>query len=436
MSFRWNNSIFSLLDQDGLFSTGPEPPTLAAFAGGHGRRWVSALQDEQLATRYRTIRNQIFEFLDVSSYFEIESLVGDAQRCRQISTRAYRMLGRMYGLSGSEREVHSRIDNYSSTADGVIRFLKQGVFSRYASFVEMSNEIDLIRNPVELLVIIFDSRYHQKVRFEAKRKLILMHLAASIDQRERETDIEGKFSEFLNFLNEHVWSSQARIGELSLAWLVSHHAAEDFSCSGVQVVPFESILPHNTPAASKLTLVKRRKFVSNGREVPIYVSIRKKPPEAKVLKLLRKGEENPAVAVDDELGLMGVVDSVNDVKLFQKHLTASATRAGSFMTLEEISDTLSGGEHKSNNVGSSAATPMFKFFARMGGMRVEFILHTNRSYLDYMCRRGMSHDEYEIKRLIDAGVARLLFPAGIYRLDMDHVREELIRWARRRIEER
>ncbi|MFW3146682.1 MAG: hypothetical protein ACMUIE_07715, partial [Thermoplasmatota archaeon] len=42
----------------------------------------------------------------------------------------------------------------------------------------------------------------------------------------------------------------------------------------------------------------------NGRNIPIYVSVRKKPPEAKVLKLLRKGEENPADAVDDELGLM------------------------------------------------------------------------------------------------------------------------------------
>jgi hypothetical protein len=47
-------------------------------------------------------------------------------------------------------------------------------------------------------------------------------------------------------------------------------------------------------------------------------------------------------------------------------------------------DTLGGGKRKSSNIGSSSSTPMLKFFARMGGMRVEFIVHTNKSYLDYI----------------------------------------------------
>ncbi len=154
-----------------------------------------------------------------------------------------------------------------------------------------------------------------------------------------------------------------------------------------------------------------------------------------MLKLLRKGEENPAVAVDDELGLMGVVDSVMEVKLFQQHLTQSATRAGSFMTLEEVSDTLAGGRHLSSNAGSNPETAMFKFFARMGGMRVEFILHSNKTYLDYIYRRGTSHDEYEVKRIFDSGVAELLFPQDIYKLDLQEVRNQLLRWFRHRLEE-
>jgi hypothetical protein len=40
----------------------------------------------------------------------------------------------------------------------------------------------------------------------------------------------------------------------------------------------------------KLTLIKRRRFKENGKEIPVYVSVRKKPPEAKVLKLIRKQE--------------------------------------------------------------------------------------------------------------------------------------------------
>ena len=52
---------------------------------------------------------------------------------------------------------------------------------------------------------------------------------------------------------------------------------------------------------------------------------------------------------------------------------------------------------------------MMKFFARMGGMRVEFIVHTNKTYLDYIYKKDISHDEYEVKRIFDSGVAELLF---------------------------
>jgi hypothetical protein len=77
---------------------------------------------------------------------------------------------------------------------------------------------------------------------------------------------------------------------------------------------------------------------------------------------------------------------------------------------------------------------MFKFFARMGGMRVEFIVHTNESYLDYMYKRDVAHDEYEVKRIFDSGTAELLFPPDIYFLDMKKARNQQIAWFRTQIE--
>jgi len=96
------------------------------------------------------------------------------------------------------------------------------------------------------------------------------------------------------------------------------------------------------------------------------------------------------------------------------------------MTLEEVSDTLSGGEHMSSSIGSSSRTRMLKFFARMGGMRVEFIVHTNCSYLNYMYERDVSHDEYEVKRIFESGVAELLFPKDIYEIDIAERKEDLL----------
>jgi len=427
-------NIFSLLDRSGPFATGDRPPVLVPLSP-EARLFAKGLAEAGMATRYRILRNQIFEFLDVRTFAEIQKIINDPARRKLANERAYRLLGNMFGIEGNAREVILRVNTYSRTADGVINYLKAKVLANYASYIEMTNEIDSCKSPVDLMLILFDDRYHKKARFEAKRKLILMNLAASIDQRERETEVEGKFGQFLDFLNEHVWSKKTRIGELEIVYLLSDHDPETFACTKVEIISREQARGVERKANQKLTLIKRRRFQVNGAEVPIYVSIRKKQSEAKVLKLLRKGEENPAVAVDDELGLMGVVDSVAEVKAFQKHLTQSATRAGSLMTLEEVTDTLSSGGHHSGSIGSSAKTQMFKFFARMGGMRVEFIVHTNRSYLNYIYEREVSHDEYEVKRIFDSGVAELLFPQDIYEIDIAEKKEAVLRWFRKRIEE-
>ena len=429
-----NDNTYNLLLQSGPFATGDKPPSTTPFSKST-RQWCRTLQDHRGATTFRVIRNQILELLDIHSLAEIKPLLTDPEKREQATRRAYKLLANMFGITGNERETIARINSFSSTADDVIRYLQGKVLANYASYIEMTNEIDASRCPVELLLAIFDDRYHQKARFEAQRKLILMQLAAAIDQRERETDMESKFSRFLTFLNEHVWSPDAKIGELETSFLLSEHDQKDFSCQSVRVIDHKEAQKFQWEPGRKLTLVKRRRFRPNGKEVPIYVTVRKKTAAAKVLKLIRKGEENPAVAVDDEMGLMGVVDSMQEVKLFYRHLSKSAASAGSLLTLEEVSDNLNGGNHHSSNVGSSSSTPMCKFFARMGGMRVEFILHTNKSYLDYRYRRDVSHDEYEAKRIFDSGVAEMLFPPDIYHLDLSNKRREVLRLMRRNIEE-
>jgi len=434
MSRNWGNTIYALLDQEGPFATADTPPGISLFSP-LSRQRAAELRQKNLVTNYRATRNQIFELLNVNSYAEIQLLLNDKERKRESDRRAYLLLGNMFGIHGSEREIISRVNSYSQTADSVIRYLNNKVLSRYSPFIEITNEIDIASSPVDLLLIMFDNRYHKKARFEAKRKLILMSLAGSIDQRERETDIEIKFREFLHFLNKYVWSPDIKIGELKLFYLLSHHEPVKFSCKDVKVLNESEAAEIVPEPGQKLTLIKRRRFRAGGKDIPIYVSVRKKAPEAKVLKLIRKGEENPAIAVDDELGLLGVLDTAAEVKLFQKHLTESAIKAKSFMTLEDITDTLDGGiSHTSSNIGSSPSTPMIKFFARMGGMRVEFIVHTNKTYLDYIYKKDVSHDEYEVKRIFDSGVADILFPKDIYHLDMNAARNELIRWFRQRLE--
>ncbi len=435
MSVLSPNSVFTSLQQDGPFAVPDDALNDGRFSL-QTRQWVKRLQqDANNIAKYRALRSQIFEFLAVDSIEQIQSLISDKILRQQRSERALHLLGNMFGIDGNLNEIKSRVDEYARTADAVIYSLTGKILSPYASHIETTNEIEVANDPVELLLIMFNDNYHKKARFEARRKLILMTLAGSIDQRERETDIENKFSAFLDFLNGYVWSPNLKIGDLDPVYLYSTHSSDDYSCTGVTVLtPLQAKLVKQAKG-EELTLIKRRSFNAGEKKTPIYVSIRKKPPEAKVLKLLRKNEKNPAVAVDDELGLMAVLDSVSDVRAFQQHLTRSASRAHSLMVLEDISDTLfERTQYRGGAVGSSNKTSMMKFFARLGGMRVEFIIHTNQTWLNYMYQQDVAHNEYEVKRIFDTGVIELLFPMDIFHLDHLKTRNEMVQFFRKQIE--
>jgi hypothetical protein len=435
MSVLTQDSVFTSLQQHGPMATTDSVQLNSPFSQ-QAREWLRVLRENRLnVTKYRALRSQVFEFLNISNFAQIPTLLKTPQLRKERSLRACALLGNMFGVQGTTREVEARLTEYARTADAVVNSLKSKIMAPYASHIATTNEIEVTNDPVNLLLIMFDDRYHKKARFEARRKLVLMSLAGSIDQRERETQIEDKFSLFLDFLNDYVWSRNLKIGEHEIVYLFSHHTSDDFSCTDVQVIGLEQAKTAAPAVGTKLTLLKRRRFTAGSREIPIYVSIRKKPSEAKVLKLLRKNEKNPAVAVDDELGLMAVLDSIADIKMFQNRLTRSASKADSFMVLEDISDTLTeAATYGVTNTGSSRKTPMLKFFARLGGMRVEFIIHTNRSWLNYMYQQDVSHDEYEVKRIFDSGVAELLFPGDIFHLDHQAIRNDMIRLFRRQIE--
>jgi hypothetical protein len=102
------------------------------------------------------------------------------------------------------------------------------------------------------------------------------------------------------------------------------------------------------------------------------------------------------------------------------------------MVLEDISDTLiENTRYSGRAVGSSDKTSMMKFFARLGGMRVEFIIHTNQTWLNYMYQKDVVHNEYEVKRMFDTGVIELLFPMDIFHLDHLKTRNEMVQFFRK-----
>ena len=217
MSVLDENSVFTSLNQRGPLAVRNSIETGSIFTPVT-RRWVSELKKSRVSvTKYRALRSQLFEFLNITSYKGLKKLITNQKARDKCSSRGYTLLTNMFGIQGTEPEIKFRVNEYARTADAVINSLKSKIFAPYASHVAITNEVEIATDPVDLLLMIFDDRYHKKARFEAQRKLSLMSLAGSIDQRERELNIEEKFSLFLDFLNDHVWSRKQKIGEHDIA---------------------------------------------------------------------------------------------------------------------------------------------------------------------------------------------------------------------------
>ncbi|RPH37368.1 MAG: hypothetical protein EHM86_11100, partial [Desulfobulbaceae bacterium] len=252
MSVINHDSVFTSLRQNGPLATTDSVELNTPFSR-RTKDWLRILRANRLnITKYRALRSQVFEFLNISDFSQIPTLLENKLLRNERSHRACTLLGNMFGVEGTTREVEARVIEYARTADAVVNSLRNKIMAPYASHIATTNEIEVTNDPVNLLLIMFDDRYHKKARFEARRKLVLMSLAGSIDQRERETQIEDKFSLFLDFLNDYVWSRKQKIGEHEIVYLLSHHNSDDFRCTDVQLISLEQANTMHPEAGTKL----------------------------------------------------------------------------------------------------------------------------------------------------------------------------------------
>ncbi len=428
---------FHALHQDGIFSI--RQMALIDDDPSQKTQWLKTF-NQQSKTEFRAFMGQAYALLGVKSAYEIPALITQENKRNEASRIAHVRLGKTYGIEGTEREIETKIKSFADMADGVISSLaeRSGVLRSVRNRLEMANEVKAIDNPVDLLLIVFDTTWSPKARFEAARKLYLMKLFASIDQRKRETRSSDKFNGFLETLNTYVWSSGKK-AETRGSTLLSVHNIDDMSCVSVKVAKNgEDIYleTENDKQIIKRTPVQRRSFQVGKREIPAYVMLREqKDPHLQALKLLRKGHENPEIAVEDAVGLIVVVDNEHDVNLFLRHLQDKIAESGSLCILEDIKNKLADTPHETDGPYSSPQLRQFQCFLRVGGMRIELVLHTNETYVEYLYRDGVSHDEYEVKRVIETGVADLLFPNDFFKIDFAKQQQRIIQNIRRDMRE-
>ncbi len=447
--------------------------------------WAAALahspelREEFLAhrTEYRTAMGNVLQLLDITDAREIPRAFDARGKAAKI-VDINRAIGRLYSpqTEGRRAPKDSRkaktVEDYAKSADTFISGLRlnDGILNPIAYKIRPSEEAVSRSNPYELLELAFTPGNSPKLGFEALRKLFLGTKIAAVDAVSAELEEGDTYRKFTDLLDKLVWDQEHPKGYTEDVVLLSKHDMETYDVlyelMDGTLVTFDKIpdaeretakpaiaeVPANEKDAIetavrksdpdqmghhlRLTTLQSRLFKHNGVSHHAFVDKRQKKFHSWVMKMLRKGEDEPTVAVEDRIGMMLVVKDTEEADMLVEQLQMAGRRTGSILLPEGIEDNLKRKgkkkKYSAKNAGSSNETEMMKFYARVHGMRIEVIIHTHESYLNYQYSDRTGHDDFEIKRFFDSGLFQLLFPQSIYpEVNPEEDREYLLEEKRR-----
>lgn len=390
-------------------------------------QWRAMSSSQQL--EFKLVRNELLNFLGLRNFAEIPTLFGNERKKDELNKQIVNKYCEMLGIAGTFEERERRVNEALHDADAAIHYLtsKKGIFGEFNTQISMINEITAIHRPVDLLLLIFSPKASPRAKFEARRKLLLAESALKVHLHREQ--IGSPIDPFLRLLNTEIWTDQ-HVGELSGFDVLSRHDAETYACLDHNI-----ILPGEERAVQKyerLTRIEMRSWNDRrGKTRYVMMEHRLKDIEAYVLKMVRKNSLHPE-AVDDAVGLNLTFQHKRDIEEFLLVLQAAAHRDGSTIRYEDITDTIGNIDQYQNvNPGSSSKFEVVKVHLVFNGVRIELMIHTIRTYLNYRYQDEISWDEYQINRVTqnggyDHGVAELLFPKDMYQIDWQDFSENRI----------
>lgn len=414
-----------------------EPPdnSMGGVNRDFGPHIYSSLRDQDKLELLLT-RKLVCELLGVKSFYQIDKeIFSDTQRKQTLNKGFIEKYGAMYGLGNRNfAEIESSVQKALQDADLVLNTLENqetGLLRHLKTSIGVTNEIPAIKDPIDLLLIIFSPKASQKLRYEARRKLMLMDL--SFRSNLETCDHEKQIGNLLRFLNTNMW--KGGLGITDDVEIISDHSPFDYSCQKVSILgEEEKIVPSAYKRYTKFSM--RRWDDQKGEQKHVYVEHRLKDPVAQILKLMRKDTKDPA-KIDDYLGLKFVFETKKDIYDFLFTLQKRILESGSMIVFEEYYDTIANGNYfKITNPGSSNKLEIVKVHAVINGARIEFQMHTFRSFLDSRYHDERGFEVFAIKRLFegekrsngdfDPGAIDLVYPSDINGFDVLNSKDALI----------
>lgn len=367
--------------------------------------------------------------------------------------RAVRIYSKEYDQMDSARR-EQEVASYASIANAFINdYFRTGVWSPLADRTDLHEEVELANSIPQLVDIMF-SNPRARIRFEAKRKLVLMQLAATTIARGREINEKEGIPRITEILNDGFWFGDEVIStrgkkriktkriRIRSTDVESHHSYETLECIGqpTEITDQDRIgtlkrirehVPEPGGYYIKTTHYEQRLISYDGELIPVYQDSRPKRILARMAKMMRKEEEDPAIAVQDTTGLKFVVRDIRDAYKLLDFFTKGGENGALTIKVGDLEDTLSGTEeYSADNEGSSPKTRQLKFIATIEGHSVEVIIGTFATDQINELAHEVAHEEYELRR--NAKVFKQNFPQEIYHVNVDEEIPQMIDRLRRR----
>ena len=444
---------YTSLREDNIFST---PDTIKQNPFKRGAE-ISHLPPEEILETVATLR-QVRLLLGAKNFIDVfgnpktgvKILSENKVQLEQRRQEAIANLAARYGLEGSIAQIESIITDYGKISNKIITELLKNELSEEESGLEMNNDISSCNDPVELILITLNNEYDPRLRFEAKRKLNLMHLVGEVNLRERLYGFSDQQTALDEFLTNWVYSQEERKGTLEDVYFLGTPDPETGEYSVELLDPIKNeVDPQNktykdtdtsetiiVDENQKLLKIPRRTFTHKGRKIPIYSKNPRKELERKVLKMVRKGKGNPTEAIDDDVRAMGVFDSYSDLRDFVSCLQEKAYEAGGIFTFGKIEDTVETGiRTDTTGATKNGGDPNIRWVKFHGTLALpgkkpvvaEWQLYTNSHWMDAMYKPYRASEEFNTRRFFgdddEIGAADLLFPYKFYKVDMKLARE-------------
>ncbi len=374
----------------------------------------------------------IDNLLGVDSPSEAIEALNDESKLDQLRGHANAEIAKIFMFK--EGRKAGKIADFGKAADRFIgSYLRHGILEPFANRIDIAEEVKSTNDVVDLMRLMLDPQNDKRVRFEAKRKLVLMQLAAQLDKSRREEeelnqkrtkkDAETESDPFVSFLEEHVWSQNYGKGASKDTVLLSRHSSDTYECTRVEEVDEEEAkrkLANHNPKRSgyyyRLTHLPQRIMDYNGEEIPVAFESR---PEKDFLssigKLFRKGEQDPTTSIEDMKGWWFVVRNRQDaIRLKRKIEAAGRDSKDGLVKILKTEDSTQGAGFSAEHPGSSTLLEVVKLDLMVKGSRLETLIFTYDELLNYKYRDELAHEDFEIRRMVKNGVIEGLFPEEIY----------------------